>query len=296
MHALRYFFTEAAASLWRSRGAALVAILTIAAGLFVLGFFLLVNVNLQGIVQRWSESAELSVYLDDRATAEQLKNIDEMVAGSGLAVERMYVSKEQALSRFRTDFPDLAGATAALGSNPLPASFEIRLRPDLRDATGAIDGLVGALGHMPGVADVRYDREWLARLNTVVRGARIAGLVVVVMLTLAAGLTVANVVRLAAASRRDEIEIMQLVGAPFAYVRGPFVAEGILQGGLGALVALAGLAAAFVAFQARYGAVAAATLGAERLTFLPMPVVGMLVAGGMVVGCAGGYVVARRVR
>ena len=296
MHALRYFFSEAVASLWRGRGAALLAVLTIAAGMFVLGLFLLVNTNLQQLVDRWSQSAELSIYLADGATQEQLKTVDEMVARSGLAAAREYLSKEQALARFRADFPELAGTAALLERNPFPASFEIRLRSDIREASGAIDGLVSAVGHMPGVADVRYDRDWLGRLNALVRAVRVAGGIVVVLLALAAGMTVANVVRLAAAARRDEIEIMQLVGAPFAYVRGPFVAEGIVQGGLGAGLALTALAVGFFAFKARYGNVAAAALGTDRVAFLPAAVIAAVVAGGMALGCLAGYVVARRVR
>lgn len=296
MHALRYFFTEAAASLWRSRGGALLAILTIAAGLFVLGFFLLVNENLQPLVSRWTESAELSIYLADGVPPAQVTAVEDMVDKSGLVSARQYVSKDQALQRFAKDFPDLAATASTLKGNPLPASLEVRLKPEVREVSGAIDGLVAALAHMPGVADVRYDKEWLGRLNGVVRGLRIAGVVVVAMLTLAAALTVGNVVRLAAAARSDEIEIMQLVGAPFAYVRGPFVVEGVLQGGLGAIVALIGLFAAFFAFKARYGTAAAQTLGASGITFLPAPLTALLVVGGMLVGCAGGYIVARRVR
>jgi cell division transport system permease protein len=295
MHALRYFFATAAASLWRGRGAAAVAILTIAAGLFVLGFFLLLNVNLQRLVTRWGESAELSVYLEDDATQDELKSIDDMVAASGLAAERRYTSKQQASDRFRTDFPDLAGAAAALETNPFPASFEIRLKPNVRDVTGAVGGLAEALRGMPGAADVRYDREWLVRLNAVVRGVRIAGGVIVVLLAVAAGMTVANVVRLAATARRAEIEIMQLVGAPFTYVRGPFVVEGILQGGIGALVALGALALAHIFVRMRFAGEITPLLGGG-LTFLSPPTAALLVAGGMLLGCLGGYAVARRVR
>lgn len=295
MRALRYFFAEAAASLWRARGAAALAIVTIGVGLFVLGFFLLLNTNLQQLVTRWSESAELSVFLHDGATAEQLKRIDELVAGSGLTLQREYVSKEQALARFRRDFPDLAPAAGALGRNPLPASLELRLRPEVREATGGVEGLVTSLSGLAGVADVRYDREWLARLNTVVRGARITGAVLVALLGLAAGMTVANVVRLAAAARRDEIEIMQLVGAPLAYVRGPFVAEGILQGGLGAVLAILALAGTFHVLRLRFGAAAAMALGTSGPAFLSLPVIVVLLLGGMALGCIGGYVVARRV-
>jgi cell division transport system permease protein len=149
---------------------------------------------------------------------------------------------------------------------------------------------------MPGVTDVRYDRDWLARLNAVVRGVRIAGAVIVAMLGVAAAMTVANVVRLAAAARRDEVEIMQLVGAPFAYVRGPFVAEGILQGGAGAILALTALGAAFYAVRMRFGDTAAQALGGPGLTFLSVPFILALLLGGMALGCVGGYVVARRVR
>lgn len=287
MRALQYFFTEAFASLWRSRGAAALAIATIAVGLFVLGVFLLLNVNVQRVVDRWSESAELSVFLADDATAEQLKGIDEMVARSGLAANRAYVSKDEALQRFRTDFPDLAPTASSLTSNPMPASFEVRLRPDAQGAPAAVDGLVTAVAGMAGVTDVRYDRDWLAKLNAVVRGARIAGAVIVALLGIAAAMTVANVVRLAAAARRDEIEIMQLVGAPFAYVRGPFLAEGVLQGGIGAAVALVALAAAYQFVRMRF---------VGELTFLSIPFVGVLLLGGMAVGCLGGYAVARRVR
>lgn len=296
MRAIKYFFIEAAGSLWRGRRAALLAVLTIAAGLFVLGFFLIANSNLQRLTGRWAESAELSVYLKDDATSQQLKLIDELIAQSGLAASREYVPKEETLKRFRTDFPDLAAAANRLERNPFPASYEVRLLPSVREAEAAVDSLAATLGGMAGVADVRYDRRWLNRLNLAIGFIRGIGLVVIIMLAVASALTVANVVRLAAAARRDEIEIMQLVGAPFAYVRGPFVVEGILQGGAGALLALAVLWGLFLAGRARYGGVASDALGFGPLTFLPIELAVLLVVGGMLLGCIGGFIVARSVR
>ena len=286
MHALRYFFSEAAASLFRGRMASALAILTIATGLFVLGVFLVANANFQRLIDRWSRSAELSVYLHDQVTPDQLAGIDALTGSSGLAAHREYVSKEQALARFKIDFPDLADTAGTLESNPFPASFEVQLKPDVRETTAAVDGLVSALSNMAGVADVRYDREWLTRLNVLVRTGRIVATAIVLLLAVAAAMTVGNVVRLTAAARRDEIEIMQLVGAPFAYVRGPFVAEGILQGGLGAIVALIALTVAFYFVRAKFA----------TLTFLALPMAVVLVLGGILLGCVGGYVVARRVR
>lgn len=296
MRAIQYFFTEASASLWRTRSAALIAVLTIAAGLFVLGFFLVVNTNLQRLVSRWTESAELSVYLKDDVTADQLKVIDELIAGSRFAARREYVSKAQAADRFRKDFPDLSTAAGRLEHNPFPASIEIQVTPEVRDAGAAVDSLAGAVSGLAGVADIRYDRAWLDRLNSAVRVVRGLGLIIVCLLAVASAMTIANVVRLAASARRDEIEIMQLVGAPIAYVRGPFVVEGVLQGGAGALIAMVCLWGAFLVARARYGQVAADALGLGTITFLPAQLSLVVVGGGMLLGCLGGFVVARRVR
>jgi cell division transport system permease protein len=296
MRAFNYFVSEAAASLWRGRKAAILSVLTIAGGLFVLGFFLVLNSNLQRLVGRWTESAELSVYLKDDATPEQLRVVDDLISGSGLATEREYISKDQAVARFKQDFPDLAGATSRLETNPFPASFEIRLKPEVREAGGAVDNLATTLAGLRGVADVRYDRRWLTRLNSVVRLLRALGFGVILLLAFASALTVANVVRLAASAREDEIEIMTLVGAPLAYVRGPFIVEGVLQGGVGALVAIVLLWLAFAAANARYGATAAQAVGLGAITFLPWSLGFLIVVGGMLLGCLGGLIVARAVR
>ena len=296
LRALKYFVVEAALSLWRGWQSAVLAILTIAAGLFVLGFLMIVNTNLQSLVGRWSEAAEMSVYLADTVTPEQVRHVDELIERSGVSESRQHVTKAEAAVRFKQDFPDLAVAADKLKSNPFPASIEVRLRPEARETGDAVDALAATLAGSAGVVDIRYDRRWLTRLNTAIRFARGIGMLIVVMLAVAAALTVANVVRLAAYARRDEIEIMQLVGAPIAYVRGPFVFEGIIQGGVGALLAILLLWAIFVAGRARFGAMAAEALGLTRLTFLPAEVWLLLIIGGMLLGCLGGFVVARPVR
>jgi cell division transport system permease protein len=144
------------------------------------------------------------------------------------------------------------------------------------------------------VTDVRYDREWLDRLLSAVTVIRGVGLALSAVLTIAAALTVANVVRLALHARRDEVEIMQLVGAPTAYIRGPFIMEGVLQGGIGAIVALALLAALFVVVKGQYLAPLSATFSLASVGFLPIQLCVMLLLGGMAVGCLGGLVAAGR--
>jgi cell division transport system permease protein len=296
VRALQYFFSEAVLSLWRDRRIAALSTLTIAAGLFVLGFFLMVNTNLQRLVGRWTEAAELAVYLKDDATPPQVAAIRAAIDQSGLAESVRQYSKDDARRQFARDFPELADGASALNHNPFPASFEVRLNARARDTASAIDNLVAAVSGMGGVADVRYDRRWLERLNGAISVVRGVGLVIGLLLALACALTVANVVRLAAAARRDEIEIMQLVGAPFAYIRGPFIVEGLVQGGLGALVAVVMLTAAFAALRARYGAFVSDAVGLTGVSFVPAQLLLLLVVGGMALGCLGGFVVARGVR
>lgn len=291
MRALRYAFNEAAVSLWRGRQSGILSTGTIAAALFVLGGFLLITLNLERLGAEWRRAAELSVYLDDEATPADRAEIELLLAPGSLVVGYEFVSKEEALRRFKTAFADLASAVDAVDGNPLPSSYDVRLNaePDVQEA---IAGLAAKLQQAPGVADVRYDREWLDRLLAAVSVIRGVGLALGLVLTVAAALTVANVVRLGLYARRDEIEIMQLVGAPQAYIRGPFIVEGVLQGGIGATVALAVLAASFLALRGPYLVPLASAVNLSSVRFLSLELCLVLLAGGMLVGCLGGAVAA----
>ena len=287
LRAVTYAFDEATQSFWRGRQSAVLSTATIAVALFVLGGFLLATSNLERLGNEWRRAAEMSVYLDDQATSVERAAIEHMLTPGEQVAGYEFVSKPEALKRFKQTFSDLATTVDALGGNPLPASYEVRLQPSVDlDAFGA------RLRQTPGVTDVRYDRQWLDRLLTAVDIVRVVGLVLGAVLTVAAALTVANVVRLALYARRDELDIMQLVGAPHAYIRGPFIMEGVLQGGLGALVALATLGAVFWAVHSRYLLPLAAALNLSSIRFLSPGLCAMLLVGGMLVGCVGGVVAA----
>lgn len=231
MSSVRYAFDEAMKSLWRGRSSGLLSTATIALALIVFGSFLLVTANLSRLGAEWSNSAEMSVYLQDDITPSDRSGIEAALAGGGgagdVVLGREYVSKAEALSRFKQTFGDMSAAVDGLGDNPMPASYDVRLKTS--ESTDArIDELATRLRRTPGVVDVRYDRQWLTRLLLAVNLIRAVGLVLGSVLTIAAALTVANVVRLALYSRRGEIDIMRLVGAPQSYIRGPFVMEGVL--------------------------------------------------------------------
>jgi len=291
MRALRYAFDEALTSLWRGRQSGVLSTLTIAVALCVLGGFLIVTTNLERLGSELSTAAEMSVYLKDDVTPADRSGIEAALAPGEVIAGREYVSKTDALRRFKQTFSDLASTIDGLEDNPLPASYEVRLQ-STPAARAQLERLAARLRATGGVSDVRYDQQWLARLAggiTIVRGI---GLVLGCLLTVAAALTVANVVRLALFARRDEIDIMQLVGAPSVFIRGPFVMEGVLQGGIGALVALAVLALAFFSVKARYLVPLASAFNVAGVTFLSPGLAAALILGGMAVGCVGGLVAA----
>jgi cell division transport system permease protein len=295
MTVVGYAFEEAWVSLRRSGRSAVVSIGTIAIAFLTLSGFLLVSVNVQRSLDRWLEAAEMSVYLqdtagdDDRAALEAFLKQQPEVA----AVE--YVSKERALERFRADFPELRDVTEGVGENPFPSALEVRLRTGTAGG-GSAEALSKEVAGRPGVGDVRYDRRWLERLVGMVTTARYAGALVAGILMLGAAFTVAAVVRLSLYARRDELEIMQLVGAPFSYIRGPAIVEGLLLGGIGAVVALVTIAVLYSTLSGWLGPDLAGLSGSMPLRFLGPFEIALVVLGGIGVGAAAGTVASRAAR
>jgi cell division transport system permease protein len=295
MRAVRYSFQEAFSSLRRALQSTAMSIGTVAVAFLTLGGFLLAATNLQRIVEQWASAAEMSVFLrDDLDEAVRAQLAADLASHRAVAAVE-YVSKDQALARFKADFPELADVAETGGENPFPASLELRLRTD-PESTGAADALATQLVERAGVADVRYDRQWLTRAMTLVTGIRVAGLVIAGVLVLGAAFTVAAVVRLSLFARRDEIEIMRLVGAPFAFIRGPSVAEGTVIGGAGASVALVLLWAFYLIAKTRIADTLSSLTGPSELHFLVATDASLIVLAALVVGGLTGAVVSRAIR
>ena len=226
------------------------------------------------------------MYLRDDATSEQRGAIETFIDQSGMATGREYVSKAEALTRFRREFAELAELTSSFDENPFPASIEVRVRPG--GASDSADALVRRIVALPGVADARYDKDWLARIGAGLGTIRAAGFALAVLMAVAAAVTVATVVRLGLRARREELEIMELVGAPLAFIRGPFVAEGFLQGGIGALLAITSLWVGFLVAMAWWGPNLSSLLDGGAVQFLPIRLVPVSDAGGNARGERGG--------
>ncbi len=292
-HVAWRLFRRALVNLWRAPMPSLVAVLTIAIALFLGAAFVAALDAAQLLLRGWGAEASITLYLAPDATEAQAGALVDELRREG-TLEVVYVTRDEALSRLRQDLGDLGSTLDGLARNPLPPSIE--LRPRARLSVDALRALAARLSKLPKVAEVDYGREWLDRLEQLARALRAAGLGATLLVLGAAILVVANTIRLAVYARRDEIEIMKLVGATDGYVRLPFLLEGALQGMAGAglaVLALLGVEKWLLPQAAAAFSFAAGVAG----PVLHAPEAMALVAFGAVVGLVGSWLsVARFLR
>ena len=229
----------------------------------------------------------MTAYLDPAVSEEQARSLAERLR-SQERVEVVLVTKAAAIDRLRVQLGSLGGALDDLPGNPLPPSLEATLPRGVDPRA-----LAWRISQLPGVREVDYGREWVDRIEALGRALRQFGTAALLLVSFAALLVVANTIRLAVYARREEIDIMKLVGATDAYVRLPFVIEGALQGLCGAIVAIAGLAAVQRFVLPRAAAAFAFASGVPAPHFSSAHC-GLLAAAGTVVGLCGSYLAVAR--
>jgi cell division transport system permease protein len=217
----------------------------VAASVFLAAAFAGAFAGGRALVRAWGAQAEMTVYLNASLSETEARTlgarVESLVRGSKVRV----IAPADALSRLRAELGDLGPALDGLPQNPLPASLEIALDGEAASAA-TVRALADKLSKLPGVDEVDYGREWLQRLERALAGARAAGLALGVMLLFTTAFLLYNTIRLGVYARREEIEIMKLVGATDGFVRAPFLVEGFLVGAAGGALAALGLWAARV--------------------------------------------------
>jgi cell division transport system permease protein len=287
-----YFFREAVRRIWVSKRTSFVAVTMIAISLLLVGCFLLIAENLSRAAEEWQGKSRVIIYFDSRASAGQVREVDNYLASQREFARRRFVTREQALARFKSYFANLAEIISQLDENPFPPSFEVDITPTLaRSAVFARQ--MATVRSMPGVDQVQYDWEWIERLHRLVHLINVIGLVAGGVLAVAAAFTIANVIRLTMMLYREEIEIMRLVGATERIIRGPFLIEGFLQGTLGGILSVVLLYALFEVARRALDPSTSIVWGFLFRGFLPWQKVAALVGGGMLAGWFGSWLSVR---
>jgi cell division transport system permease protein len=268
-------------------------VLTIAVSLGLGGTFLLASGNLERAVERWRAEGRIVVYLQPQTTAAELQRLAAEASASPWVSDVEAVTAAEARRRFGEVFPSLAGLVEGWEEEPLPASLEIALRePAQSPRPAALDRWLDTWRGRPEVSLVDDDSEWLRQLETLIAVVRGIGLALGGVLLGGAIFTIGSVIRLTAYLHHEEIGILRLVGATELYIRGPFYAEGLLQGLIGSALAVTGLYGAYELVRRQAGASLFASLLASD--FLAWRQLALLAGLGALAGLAGAIASLRR--
>jgi len=282
-----FLLGEALRDLRRAGRVAVSAIVLITLSLAALGAFWLLSSNLAEVVVQFRERVKIVVYLKREPSSAESRALVERVRGlPGVAVVR-YVGKAEALGTLKQLLGKDAAVADSLPQNPLPASLEITPTADGATLEGA-RALVTRLGALPETDEVGGGVEWMEQFAHGRRLLWLFGLGVGAVLAAAAILTVTTATTLVLHARRDEMEIMRLVGAPEHVVRLPLLLQGMMQGLLGAMLAIWLLVGCYAILGPRVEPLVRETLGLARLTFLRPHNVAFLMLAGTLLGGVGG--------
>jgi len=283
---LGYLARAAGSNLWNFRGRNLVSILIIGFSFLIIGIFLSLSNNLTYLGEQLSNNLAISFFLNRSLKSEDIDRIKQEILNSGLNLEIKLVSSEEALQRFKNNFPELQDIISSLNTNPFPPALEVRFK-ERAISLQALTAFMDRIKRVPGVEDVQFNQEWVEKMDSLSRIVRAIGLFLGSILILASFFIISNVVRLNVFARKNEIEILRLVGATNTFIRLPFLIEGFVLGFLGSLLSLGILFLLMKLFPLYVGS----SLGAARQLFELRPLtgeqMGWLVAGGIITGTLG---------
>lgn len=288
MRRLSYLLREALTNVLTNRTTTLVAVATTAFTFACVGVFLLVYVNLRAMAASLERDIQVLVYLQDDLAPEAIALLEQQLKSDRAVASVSYISKDQALAEFQKQFPADSHLLQGLGKNPLPASYVVTLAPSFRSSEG-IKRWAERARTITGVDQVQYSQDWIDALGNLVHYMEVAAMIVGVILSAACVTIIANTIRLALYARREEIEILGMIGATKAFIRIPYVLEGATLGFVGSALSLVILKAGFELFRHEIRSTSR-FLGVDSvLVFFPLPMCLIVVGVGLFLGFAGSY-------
>lgn len=245
---MNLLFREALLSFRRAPLLSLLSITAIAFSLFTVGLFGLVALNLRQALRGVEERVEIVAFLMRGTSPETVTLAGQDIGAFPEVRDVRFVSEDSALAQARRELVEFRDAYRDLQVNPLPASFEIRLKEGFTDSK-SVAAVAERVKGFAFVEDVRYGRDWVAKLDQLRNAAGMIGGLIGAAFALVAVVIIGVTIRLTIMQRAREIAVMRVVGATNWFIRGPFLLEGALKGFLGGALALALAYASYVAFR-----------------------------------------------
>ena len=267
-----------------NRMLSLVTISTFALSILIVSAAMLFFVNMGDIMDGWRQGIRVMAYLQEGLNAADRSTLKVRMESLYGVQQADFVPKDQALARLRTQMGRQTSILDNLDSNPLPDAFEIQMIA-ASQSWDKVEQLAKALEKLEGVSEVEYGQRWIKRIINIFNLFQLTGTVMGALFFMAAIFIVGNTVRLVLYSRREEVEIMRLVGATEQFILAPFYFQSLIQAALGGIIGLAALFMMYMLIQSRITADMASAF--FQLRFLsPLTLLG-IVGCGMLVGWLG---------
>ncbi|MGD8256316.1 MAG: permease-like cell division protein FtsX [Desulfobacterales bacterium] len=281
------FFKRAIDDILKNQFLNLVTIITISLSILIVSAFFLFFINTSEIIHSWQKGLRIMAYLQPELSDTDVRQLESAIQALDGVQELRFISKAEALDQLKSQMERQSSLFENLMENPLPDSFEIRMVA-ASDSWQTIEALASRIESLEQVEEVEYGQRWLGRFSQIVTLFRLAGYAMGALFFLATVFIVANTIRLVIYSRREEVEIMRLVGATDDFIKIPFYIEGLIQGALGSII---GLVILFVAFLFVSSNVEIGFFtGLFQLQFLSPLIICVVILSSMVVGWLGCFI------
>jgi cell division transport system permease protein len=230
-----YSLQTALKSIWHEKWINLLTVLSISIGLLILSSFIVITLNMDSVLQRWSKSFGLVAYLDEDLTKEAETTLEELLRQDEDILEIRYISKDRAAQEIQAILGDDARILEDFRENPLPSSFELRLKTELLDPE-LVRKKAEAIQEMSGIEEVQYGEKWLSSLSTIAQMMKMGTVFLGCAIFTAIIFITYSTIKIFFYRRKDEIETLKLLGATKSFIRLPFLLEGLFIGTTGGLI------------------------------------------------------------
>jgi len=281
------FFKRALDDIFSNSFLNIVTVITISLSILITSAFILFYINTSEIINSWQKGLRIMAYLKPGISNSDLPYLKQAIQSLDGVQNFRFISKDEALRQLKTQMQHQASLLENLSENPLPDSIEIRMTATF-GSWQRISSLAAQIEMLAQVQEVEYGQRWIGRFINLFDLFRLAGYAMGALFIMAAIFIVANTIRLVIYSRREEVEIMRLVGATDNFIKIPFYFEGLIQGALGAIIGLGTLYLAyfFIASNVEQDLLP----GLLRIKFLPLDLLVEILLGSMLVGWLGCYI------
>ncbi len=286
-------FQQAMTNILRNKAVNFLCLGIIAFTLLVPGIFNFISFHLDRYISRLSENIEAIFYIRDGSDNAGIEKLLQRMEGSLLVKEVGFTSRDQARTDFSREFPELEYILAEFSDSPFPASLQVKFRADARSIV-QIESFIHDIQKSSLVESVQLNMDWARRIAMIKKFASFAGLFLSTILLIVSVFIIFNVVKLNIFYRRDEINILRLVGATDRYIKAPFLLEGLLLGSLGGLLAGGLLLLTIKAFPVYAGFVYNVVRQLIDFSQLPMRIFWQLVVTGAAIGLFSSFMSLRR--